>query len=480
MTPAEKRYFKRHYGSESNTLTHLYDAINLQKEYDEEAIKTQFPGKVATNLKVYKFQLEQLLLKSLTSHRHFSTTTSKIRMGLEHCDILIEKNLLQMAEKQLEKTKKLCVSTEQFSYMPIIIQKEAKLESIQSQGFSGVNTQKLKETEYYANKILAHQLESSKLNSLINLYLEQNFPVTQEDIDLSLKETEIKSYANGSVPASDKILKEITIALKAFLQKDEKATQLLTDVLQKFKKSKSLKHQFSQIYLICLRCAIDQAFFTKNYGELVAYIKTGLNFTQKEEPFKAQYYYFAAYEIKHFTLQDHTHKVFQEIIPKHEKVISEFEGEETLPFLIYLSWCSMAAIMDGKTDQGLKCVKRLQLIPQENIPLAPALGQILEFVIHFETPNFQQMLQLLDQIKLDKKASLPRDEKRLYSAFLTFIDQLSTNPKMAAELAGELLKELAAQEKSTLHKIFYYLSLDCWLQAIAQESTFLSELSSRV
>ena len=64
MTASEKRYFKRHYASEKSVMTDLFDFINNMKEYDEEDVKKHFQhSKLAKNLKVYKVQLTELLLK---------------------------------------------------------------------------------------------------------------------------------------------------------------------------------------------------------------------------------------------------------------------------------------------------------------------------------------------------------------------------------------------------------------------------------
>ena len=250
--------------------------------------------------------------------------------------------------------------------------------------------------------------------------------------------------------------------------------------LEKLKKNKALRQKIPQVYLVCLRCAIDNGFRQKDYEATSTYINTGLRFSQKKEPLKSQYYYFAAYEIKQQILTDQSSSLFGATITKHEKIRTEFEQEEDLPYLIYLSWIVIASIINSKPKQGLKYLKQIQNLPQDLISFAPALGQILAFIVHFETSNFQQMVLLLDQVKAQKKVSLPREEKRLYSAFLTFIDQLSTKPKMAPEIASKLLDEINEQEKSTFHKVFQYLHLDCWLQAIATESTFVAALSSSV
>ena len=50
MTPAEKRYFKRHYGSSTNLSTQLFDHLNGLSKYEEEMVKQHFGAKVAKNL----------------------------------------------------------------------------------------------------------------------------------------------------------------------------------------------------------------------------------------------------------------------------------------------------------------------------------------------------------------------------------------------------------------------------------------------
>lgn len=66
MKPSEKRYFKLHFGQSEGVLTELFDIINSLPEYDEELVKKRLSNKAGKNLKVYKIQLSDLLLKSLT------------------------------------------------------------------------------------------------------------------------------------------------------------------------------------------------------------------------------------------------------------------------------------------------------------------------------------------------------------------------------------------------------------------------------
>ena len=94
MSASEKRYFKRHYASDKSLSTELFDHLNKQEQYDEDAVKKHFLNtKLTQNLKVYKVQLSDLILKSLVSYHNKKSIRSKIRMGLEEVEILMDKQL---------------------------------------------------------------------------------------------------------------------------------------------------------------------------------------------------------------------------------------------------------------------------------------------------------------------------------------------------------------------------------------------------
>ena len=59
MTPAEKRYFRRHYAPEDGQLIHLFEVANHLETCDEEHLKSRLDPPVAvsyTHLDVYKRQ----------------------------------------------------------------------------------------------------------------------------------------------------------------------------------------------------------------------------------------------------------------------------------------------------------------------------------------------------------------------------------------------------------------------------------------
>ena len=107
LTPAEKRYFKTHFASANSRLTTLFDLLNTQNTYDEAVVKTQL--KVPANqFKVLKHQLQELILKSLVANTGKRNIKSKIRLGLEEADILLEREHYQEAIKKLQRLEQTC------------------------------------------------------------------------------------------------------------------------------------------------------------------------------------------------------------------------------------------------------------------------------------------------------------------------------------------------------------------------------------
>lgn len=112
LSKSEKRYFKifasRHTIGDENLYVKLFDAIDKQSEYDEDAIRKKFKGtKLAKNLSSVKVHLTNLILRSL---RQFNGTSKKkydVRELLDYADILYEKGLYVHAAKVLEKAKKI-------------------------------------------------------------------------------------------------------------------------------------------------------------------------------------------------------------------------------------------------------------------------------------------------------------------------------------------------------------------------------------
>ena len=102
LTKQEKRYFKlhasRHVIGKENKYVKLFDAIDQQKEYNEERIKKKFNhAPITRQLHVAKNYLYHLLLDSLRSY-HESKSEDKFFTLLRNAQLLFNKGLYCKAD----------------------------------------------------------------------------------------------------------------------------------------------------------------------------------------------------------------------------------------------------------------------------------------------------------------------------------------------------------------------------------------------
>ncbi|MBI2271464.1 MAG: hypothetical protein HYU69_14060 [Bacteroidetes bacterium] len=115
LNKTEKRYFKRysslHVIGEANNYLLLFDAIDTQKEYDEEQLIRQFKAHNNKNrFSVLKNYLYDQILYSMEQYHH--SVHSEVRGLIARIEFLYEKGLDDQALKTLQKAKQLAKENE--------------------------------------------------------------------------------------------------------------------------------------------------------------------------------------------------------------------------------------------------------------------------------------------------------------------------------------------------------------------------------
>ena len=120
MSRSEKRYFKVFAGKSADDQNYLkvFAAIEKMKEYDERAlIKGLQSESLGRQLPVIKNYLYKLILKSLRNFKAEKSVDFQIKERLMNARLLIDRDLVGQAGKQLDKAAKLAVEQERFEYM---------------------------------------------------------------------------------------------------------------------------------------------------------------------------------------------------------------------------------------------------------------------------------------------------------------------------------------------------------------------------
>jgi|GEM_PF-4376574 len=132
LSPVEKRYFRLyselHSKSKEHNYIRLFDAIDKQTSYDENAIKQKFRNETfVKQLTVTKNKLSSKLLESLRSYQAGSKTkdvTFQLRESLDTLTILKKRKAFNQMYKELRRAKKLAYQHDAFSYLLLLGQFE--------------------------------------------------------------------------------------------------------------------------------------------------------------------------------------------------------------------------------------------------------------------------------------------------------------------------------------------------------------------
>lgn len=112
LSKSEKRYFRiysaRHIIRGQNNYIRLFDFLDKQKLYDKEKVLTQFAGqKFIHHLDVTKNYLVKIILQSLRAFNNYASPEHIVAAYTMDIEILLEKGLVERANKVLIKAKKI-------------------------------------------------------------------------------------------------------------------------------------------------------------------------------------------------------------------------------------------------------------------------------------------------------------------------------------------------------------------------------------
>ncbi|MCW3126036.1 MAG: hypothetical protein JWO03_1694 [Bacteroidetes bacterium] len=257
LTRNEKGYFKKFsfiYSKEENNLyVKLFDLIDRQREYDEEALIAKFAkGKKNYNLSTAKNFLYDRILKSLEGY-HAGRSTAEVRSYLSQVEILIQKMLHGQAEKILDKAEQIAVKNEHMELMPDILIKRIALWKVRK--FNGINREEIADT---INQLATNLKSIYDLVSVYKFQSEYDLQYTAKGTisdKETLKEFEalIKTYEDSGISASGSFPVQVAYLLLLHsmclftdqVEKGYKANLLLLQLFEEdLARIESRRHQY--------------------------------------------------------------------------------------------------------------------------------------------------------------------------------------------------------------------------------------------
>lgn len=477
MTASEKRYFKRHYASEKNLTTDLFDFINSLDVYDEDDVKKQFANsKLAKNLKVYKVQLMDILLKSLTSYHNKKSIRSKIRMGLEEVEILMDKQLHSMALSRLKKIKELCLKHEELEYIFSIIYFEIFLSSFFDIDLMPGEYAILKELEGYTDSIkniyrlkkINFSLNDKNNNELTQVLSKEEIAeyrkILKEDLNipeskpLTLSE---QYYRNSSLSILHKLVdgdhhkefeyKKNNVALfEAHPYFIKNNAGFYFAALFNFLICCRRLNYFDELEsgLVRIKELIAQYPFLKRNGIFIFYLETKHNFLKKDY-----------------------HKIVEGLEPEITKHIKKYkQKEEHLTALVFIYFTLTYLVLKDYHKVHFY-LRRLANNSKNMDKSYTYFFYFLELVSHYETSDNFVIQNLLSSHRRKLKTS--KTDVTFFKEILEFFQSLQkASPKEIKELAIEFEQKLPQIPNEGVLNITQEFILNDWLKALKSGKTY--------
>lgn len=212
LSKAEKRYFKvyvaRHTASDSqNNAQILFDAIDKQKEYDEQLLLEQLAQYPFTKkFSIAKARLYDTILKSLAAFYNEKSKEQIIRNELQSIEILFDKSLYKQCSKRLKSAKKQALKYNKSHLTLELLQWEKKL--IEKDNYQSSSTQSLlllcEEEKQFIEKLslnsMLWELKSilfHKLNKIGRARTASEIKFLQEDLELKINSLNIPEEKVG-------------------------------------------------------------------------------------------------------------------------------------------------------------------------------------------------------------------------------------------------------------------------------------------
>jgi len=483
MSAAEKRYFKRHYASDKNLTTELFDFVNGLNEYNEEEVKSHFEAtKLAKNLKVYKVQLSDTLLKSLISYHAKNSEKSKIRQGLEEIDILLEKQLYDMALSKIRKIKDIAIKKEEIEYLIPILQCELKLHTFFSDTFEKgeqIQITEVLETlvdvkDLYKLKSLNYQLHDSN-----NMVGDDRVLISTKAQALALLEGELKD----PLPEDDSFQKAFyrnsskALIYKVFLKDDEKEYEFKKANVDLFKQynhlvKNNIHTYFAALYnfLVCCRSLKKEAELQEGLVQIKTLIQQNNSLGKN-----ALYVYYL--ETKHLYEKGKYKEIKNNLEDQVIVHIKKFKQSSDHLAVLSMIYFSLANLIQKDYRKFHFYLRRLFEQAKKVGGNYPHLFDILELISHLETEDYEIADTALSTLKRKVK-SQKNDPNYFHHLIISLQQYLKNRNQDSYKDFQKSLTEWSNFQSDGLYQLGKEFFLEDWRKALMKQVSFADYMNA--
>jgi len=271
-----KKYSRIHSQEKKPNYVRIFEAIEKQKEYDEEAILKTFEGEAFTNnFATAKGDLKEKVLESLREYHSNKSVDARLKKMLDYLPILFEKKLFTEMQKRLRTARKFAEKHEKNMALLEIINWERKVLFI----FPDKKAPEKFETSMMEQKALMEAITTAQLYHNLN---DELFLIQQNDYELRRPENdqrhkEIMHQIEGKkpeVPLSSRLFfHNINAVCHRLDGLPKEAFDHYARVIQLFESHPAFKTEYRTFYKKSLCGYLTMAYSNQRFEELPVMLK---------------------------------------------------------------------------------------------------------------------------------------------------------------------------------------------------------------
>lgn len=496
MSKSEKRYFKimssRHTIGEENNYITLFDFIESQKEYDEDAIFTHFKGEAFLNkFSITKKRLYDHIINALDNFHSSHSADSQIYRLLNGAEILYQKSLYSQSLKQLKSAEKIALKHHKFNLLSEINLKQKRVYESQGMLDTDVLSKLLESDLDYHQKSLTYDKFWNLKSRLFALLSSRGISRSENDliqfkaiIDELLKSAKKSQLYFDSQYLYNHIYSAYYFATNCFSD----CYAYLNENIKLLEQTPDAIEDQPNRYLSVLTNAMYVAFRLEKQDEL-KHLQQKLKELAQTPALQnnedLQIKLFSSIHSIDLTILMMRGELNQaaDLIPVIENGLLLYDEKITDHRRAFLNF-KIACIYFAKNQfqVALKWINKIlndsNLDHQEDIV---SFSHLLSLLIHFEMKN-----DSIIQYVLRNTQRYLKSRNRLYefeTYFLKFINKMSKKSSEIEreELWSELYNELALQQDDQLKRVaFEYFDFITWAEAKAQRKSFEQLIRQKV
>jgi len=488
LTPAEKRHFKlfasRH--TEDNKYVQLFDAIVLQKKYDEKFILEKFRKELfVKKFSIAKTRLYHSILRSLDIFNSSSSLDAELKRELHFAEILYKKSLYDQCAKVLTSAKKYASKYERNSLLLEIYQWEKKL--IEKDNYSGKTQQDINRF-LEEDKLIAERIKNfsdywnikSRLFMILNKSGKARTKEELQNFKQIIDNTLLKAESEALSVETKYLYHHIYSAYFFGTGDYNKCCEHLQKNIELIENNKHIFEEEPNIYFSVLTNLIYISSQLKKYNEAFSCLKKlrlvprEFDISKNEDLQIKLFSSSFSIEITLYNTLGDFEKAM-ELIPHIEEGLEKFSGKiNKLREAYFYSSMGVACFGAEKYSTALRWVNKIL--------------NDREIEEHQDIHCFAKIFSLIIQIELKQKDMLPHTfksthrylskRKRVYkfeSVMLRFVEQLMKGKTTTSEKNnyGKLFSELEPLENDAFEQpVFEFFDFTSWAKSKAENWYF--------